>query len=144
MVSGRNKAYTDMPAKDYSTKDTSEFTARVQIEESRPAKIKEGFLAECGVAIPLEELADVIFDIEHDVQTPVFVESFNKNSLKDKQYAIVDIGGQDLVSHVRFVLKWTGSDKNKTFIAYNPHEQTIEKLVYSGQRNKLPTGSGKK
>ena|GEM_PF-5264390 len=144
MVSGRNKAYTDVPAKDYSTKDTSEFTARVHVEESRPAKISEGHLTECGTAIPLQELEDVIFDIEHGLQTPAFVESFSEKSLKDRQYAAVDIGGQDLVSHVRFVLQWQGSDRNKTFIAYNPHEQTIETLVYSGKKNKLPTGSGKK
>ena len=144
MVNGRNKAYTDVPAKDYSAKDTSEFTARVNIEDSRPAKISDGQLTECGTAIPLQELADVIYDIEHDLQTPVFVESFGKKTLKNRQYVAVDIGGQDLVSHVRFVLKWNGSAKNKTFIAYNPHQKTMETIVYCGQKNALSTEGGKK
>ena len=146
MVSGRSKAYTDVPAKYDSTKDTSEFTAQVQVTNSRPAKFSEcgDFLTEKGVAISVEELGDLLFDVEHGLQTPAFVENFKDKSLKEKRYVAVDIGGQDILSHTRVVLDCSGTAQSKTFTAYNPHNKTIETIVYCGQRNKLPTSTDTK
>lgn len=146
MVSGRHKVYTNVPAKDYSARDTSEFTTQVTLKDSRPAKFSKcrQFLTECRVAIPLEDIANTLFDCESGLQTPVLVECFHDKTLKDKRYAAIDIGGQDLVSHVRLVLHWTKGNQKKVFTAYNPHERTIETLEYSGQRNNIPTKDKKK
>jgi len=122
MVSGRSKAYTDVPAK----------------------FIKGGkILKECGIAIPLQELDDILYDVEKDLLTPVFVEHFTEKSLRDKGYIAVDIGGQDLVSHLRIVLQCAGSAQNKTFTAYNPHAKTIETFIYCGKKKNMPVTSKK-
>ncbi|MBW2985960.1 hypothetical protein KY333_01185 [Candidatus Woesearchaeota archaeon] len=148
MVSGRSKAYTEAkPAKDYLATDTSELTSRVKIESSRKAKFNKNktILTECGARIPVSDIADVLFDIGHSNFTPVMVECFTDKALQnaDSDYVVVDIGGQDVISHVRFVLKTSGT-KKRTLTAYNPHQKTIETITYSGQRQVVPVHSGKK
>jgi hypothetical protein len=148
MVSGRNKAYTDAkPAGDYLATDTSELTARVEIESSRKAKFNQDktILTDCGVKIPISDIEDILFDIAHDNRTPVLVECFKDETLQKTalSYVVVDIGGQDVISHVRLVLKTAGT-KKRTLTVYNPHQETIETITYSGRRQVVPVHSGKK
>ena len=139
MVSGRSKAYTSLPAKDDSARDTSEFMTKVTVAKSRPAKFSKcgQFLTEGRPKIPLEDIADTLFDCETGLQTPVLVECFHDKTLKDRRYAAIDIGGQDIISHVRMVLGWTRGNQKKVFTVYNPHEKTIETLEYSGGQRKI-------
>lgn len=127
---------------DAVAKDTSEISAKVYVESSRPANFTKcgRFLKDCGMVIPVETLEDMMYDLKKGLTGPVFVEYFNEKSLKEKKYGVlVDIGGQDIISHVRLVLKSSGSKRNKSLEAYNPHEKTIETLVYHGKKQNVPT-----
>ena len=138
--------YSDrMPASkvsDAMAKDTSEISAKVYVDSSRPANFSAcgSFLKDCGVIIPTDVLENMLDDLQHGLRQPVFVEYFNERLLKNNRHGVlVDIGGQDIVSHVRLALQANGSKRNKVIEAYNFFDKTIENLVYEGKKHNVLT-----